>query len=93
MIATVKIIPFATSEAALEAALAAARQAVHPRRALKIRKVGVVSTLLPGLATKVVEKTLRVTDERAGACRRQHRRREARAARSARGRARRSTRC
>ena len=30
----------------------------------KIKKVGVVSTLLPGLAAKVVEKTLRVTEER-----------------------------
>ena len=35
MIATVKIIPFATSEASLKAALATARQAVHPRRALQ----------------------------------------------------------
>ena len=30
----------------------------------RIKKVGVVSTLLPGLAAKVVEKTLRVTQER-----------------------------
>jgi molybdenum cofactor cytidylyltransferase len=30
----------------------------------KIRKVGVVSTLLPGLAAKVVDKTLRVTEAR-----------------------------
>ena len=30
----------------------------------RIRKVGVVSTLLPGLAPKVIDKTLRVTEER-----------------------------
>ncbi|MGH6771270.1 MAG: NTP transferase domain-containing protein, partial [Xanthobacteraceae bacterium] len=49
-----------------DAALAVARTAaplvqVAPYR---IRKVGVVSTILPGLADKVVEKTLRVTSER-----------------------------
>jgi molybdenum cofactor cytidylyltransferase len=30
----------------------------------RVRKVGIVSTLLPGLAPKVIEKTLRVTEER-----------------------------
>src|SRR5258708_809342 len=30
----------------------------------RIRKVGVISTVLPGLADKVIEKTLRVTQER-----------------------------
>jgi molybdenum cofactor cytidylyltransferase len=30
----------------------------------RVRKVGVVSTLLPGLATKVIEKTLKITTER-----------------------------
>ena len=30
----------------------------------RIRKVGVISTMLPGLADKVIEKTLRVTQER-----------------------------
>ena len=54
MIATVKIIPFAVAGSARDAALAAARKAaplikVAPYR---IRKVGVVSTLLPGLATE-----------------------------------------
>ena len=66
MIATVKIIPFAVSAAARDKALAVARAAsplvrVAPYR---IRKVGVVSTVLPGLADKVIEKTLRVTQER-----------------------------
>jgi hypothetical protein len=61
MIATVKIIPFAVAEAARDAALAAAAAArplvrVAPYR---LRKIGVVSTVLPGLATKVIEKTLK----------------------------------
>jgi molybdenum cofactor cytidylyltransferase len=66
MIATVKIIPFAVSRAARDGALAVARQAkplikVAPFR---IRKVGVVSTVLPGLAGKVVDKTLKVMEAR-----------------------------
>jgi molybdenum cofactor cytidylyltransferase len=63
MIATVKIIPFAISSAAHTAALAAARPlvSVAPYR---LKRIGVVSTLLPGLAPKVVEKTLRVTRDR-----------------------------
>jgi molybdenum cofactor cytidylyltransferase len=64
MIATVKIIPFATSEAALKSALAAAAKPFIRVAPYKIRKVGVVSTLLPGLAPKVVDKTLRVTEAR-----------------------------
>jgi molybdenum cofactor cytidylyltransferase len=66
MIATVKIIPFAVAAKARDAALAVARNArplvrIAPYR---IRKIGVVSTLLPGLAGKVIEKTLKVTEER-----------------------------
>jgi molybdenum cofactor cytidylyltransferase len=66
MIATVKIIPFAVAASARDAALAVAKQTsplirVAPYR---IRKIGVVSTLLPGLAPKVIDKTLRVTEER-----------------------------
>ena len=64
MIATVKIIPFAVSEAALKASLAAAGKPFIRVAPYKIKKVGVVSTLLPGLASKVVDKTLRVTEER-----------------------------
>jgi molybdenum cofactor cytidylyltransferase len=64
MIATVKIIPFATSEASLKAALAVAGKPFIRVAPYRIKKVGVVSTLLPGLATKVVEKTLRVTQAR-----------------------------
>jgi len=64
MIATVKIIPFATSEPALKSALELARQPLVRVAPYKIKKVGIVSTLLPGLAPKVVGKTLRVTQER-----------------------------
>jgi len=66
MIATVKIIPFAVSQHARDAALAAAAKAqplvrVAPYR---VRRLGIVSTVLPGLADKVIEKTLRITAER-----------------------------
>jgi molybdenum cofactor cytidylyltransferase len=65
MIATVKIIPFAVSKDACNRALAAARGAPLVRVApYRIRKVGVISTLLPGLADKVIDKTLRVTLDR-----------------------------
>lgn len=66
MIATVKIIPFAVSEKGRDAALAAAKTATPLVRVApyKIGKVGVVSTLLPGLAPKVIDKTLKVTAER-----------------------------
>ena len=66
MIATVKIIPFAVAGALRDAAVSVARAAaplvkVAPYR---IRKVGVISTMLPGLAAKVIDKTMRVTAER-----------------------------
>ena len=64
MIATVKIIPFAVSEAARQAALAVATKRFIRVAPYKVKKIGVVSTLLPGLASKVVEKTLRITEER-----------------------------
>jgi molybdenum cofactor cytidylyltransferase len=66
MIATVKIIPFAVAGSARDAALASVRRSaplisVAPYR---VRKIGVVSTLMPGLANKVIEKTLKITEER-----------------------------
>src|SRR5262249_20855208 len=66
MIATVKIIPFAVGRKERDAALAVARATTPLVRVApyRIRKVGVVSTLLPGLASKVIEKTLKVTEER-----------------------------
>jgi molybdenum cofactor cytidylyltransferase len=64
MIATVKIIPFAVEKAACERALAAAPQPLVRVAPYRVRKVGVVSTVLPGLSPKVIDKTLKVTAER-----------------------------
>ena len=64
MIATVKIIPFAVAKAARDAALAGVTAPLLRIAPYRIRKVGVVSTLLPGLAPKVIEKTLKITAER-----------------------------
>jgi molybdenum cofactor cytidylyltransferase len=65
MIATVKIIPFAVTGSARDEAVSVARTSPLVRVApYRVRKVGVVSTVLPGLADKVIEKTLRVTAER-----------------------------
>ncbi|MGZ5881370.1 MAG: NTP transferase domain-containing protein [Xanthobacteraceae bacterium] len=64
MIATVKIIPFAVAVNARDAALAAAARPLVRVAPYRVRKIGVISTMLPGLATKVIEKTLRVTEER-----------------------------
>lgn len=66
MIATVKIIPFAVSQVTQTKALSIARAAqplvrVAPYR---VRKVGIVSTLLPGLSEKVIDKTIRITGDR-----------------------------
>jgi molybdenum cofactor cytidylyltransferase len=65
MAATVKIIPFA----APGAALAAARESAGSRGAIRVApyrplRIGVVSTLLPGLKSSVVAKTLRVLEHR-----------------------------
>jgi len=66
MIATVKIIPFAVSKSARDKAVTAAAKARPVIRVApyKLRKIGVVSTLLPGLASKVIEKTLKITATR-----------------------------
>jgi molybdenum cofactor cytidylyltransferase len=64
MIATVKIIPFAVARAARDAALAGIAKPLLHVAPYRIRKVGVVSTVLPGLASKVIEKTLKITTER-----------------------------
>ena len=64
MIATVKIIPFAVAASARDMALAAARQPLVQIAPYRIRRVGVVSTLLPGLSPKVIDKTLKITGER-----------------------------
>jgi molybdenum cofactor cytidylyltransferase len=66
MVATVKIIPFAVPAQQRDAAVAVARREAPLLRVAhyRIRRVGVVSTLLPGLAPKVIDKTLKVTEHR-----------------------------
>jgi molybdenum cofactor cytidylyltransferase len=64
MIATVKLIPFGVEAKLRDAAVEAARGGALRIAPYVIKRVGIVSTLLPGLAPKVVEKTLRVTAER-----------------------------
>jgi len=64
MIATVKIIPFAVDKAARDAALAGVPKPLMRVAPYRVRKVGVVSTILPGLASKVIDKTLNITTER-----------------------------
>lgn len=65
MVATVKIIPFAVPEPALESAINAARIsqafAVHP---FQPRRVAVIQTTLPGVKPSVLDKTARITRER-----------------------------
>ncbi len=64
MIATVKIVPFGIEGSLCERAVVAAKTGPMRVAPYKIKRVGVVSTLLPGLAPKVIEKTLRVTADR-----------------------------
>ena len=66
MIATVKIIPFAVAESARDKAVKAALSARPVIRVAPytIRKIGIVSTLLPGLSPKVIDKTLKITAAR-----------------------------
>jgi molybdenum cofactor cytidylyltransferase len=64
MIATVKIIPFGVEGSLRDDAVKAAASGALRIVPYVIKRVGVVSTLLPGLASKVIDKTLRVTAER-----------------------------
>jgi molybdenum cofactor cytidylyltransferase len=71
MVATVKIIPFAVSQSSLAAALAVACDCRLSTAAYQPQRIGVVSTLLPGLKTSVIDKTLRVLADRiapSGSC-------------------------
>ena len=64
MIATVKLSPFGVEKRLCDAAVSAAAGSVLRVAPYVIRRVGIVSTMLPGLAPKVIDKTLRVTAER-----------------------------
>src|ERR1700749_1454068 len=67
MIAAVKLIPFGVEAKLRDAAVKAAGTGALHVAPYTIKRVGIVSTLLPGLASKVVDKTLRVTAERLAA--------------------------
>ncbi len=64
MIATVKIIPFAVSAPSRNAALQVANRSFVRVAPYRITRVGVISTMLPGLSSKVIDKTLKITGER-----------------------------
>lgn len=64
MIATVKLIPFGVEARLRDDAVAAVKGDTLRVSPYVIKRVGIVSTLLPGLALKVIEKTLHVTAER-----------------------------
>jgi molybdenum cofactor cytidylyltransferase len=63
MVATVKIIPFAVPDPVLAAAVSRARGAVRVAQ-FRSKRLAVVSTTLPGLKPSVVDKTMRVLENR-----------------------------
>jgi molybdenum cofactor cytidylyltransferase len=64
MVATVKLIPFGVEAKLRDAAVAATGGGALRIAPYIVKRVGIISTLLPGLAPKVIEKTLRVTADR-----------------------------
>jgi molybdenum cofactor cytidylyltransferase len=64
MAATVKIIPFAIPGAILERAVSSVGEAALRVAPFQALRVGVVSTLLPGLKASIVDKTLLALEER-----------------------------
>jgi molybdenum cofactor cytidylyltransferase len=64
MVGTVKLIPFGVEGRLRDAAVMAAGKGALSIAPYVVKRVGVVSTILPGLAPKVIDKTLRVTAER-----------------------------
>ncbi|WP_407155345.1 NTP transferase domain-containing protein [Bradyrhizobium sp. STM 3557] len=64
MVATVKLIPFGVERRLCDEAVAAAGRDALKVAPYVVKRVGIVSTMLPGLSSKVIDKTLRVTAER-----------------------------
>jgi molybdenum cofactor cytidylyltransferase len=64
MVATVKLIPFGVEAKLRDVAVEAAKGGALRVAPYVIKRVGVISTLLPGLSPKVIDKTLKVTAER-----------------------------
>jgi molybdenum cofactor cytidylyltransferase len=71
MIATVKIIPFALPAKLADAACDEARHSPITVRPYQPHRIGVISTLLPGLKPTTIAKTLRVLEERVAPARSQ----------------------
>jgi molybdenum cofactor cytidylyltransferase len=67
MVATVKIIPFAVPGALLAQAIAATAAPILAVRPYGAMKIGVISTLLPGLKTSIVNKTVAILASRLAA--------------------------
>lgn len=64
MVATVKLIPFGIDSRLRDAAVAIAGEGVLRVAPYRLKHVGIVSTLLPGLPVKVIDKALAVTAKR-----------------------------
>ena len=67
MIGTVKLIPFGVAQSLCDRAVASAVKDTMRVAPFCIKRVGIVSTVLPGLSPKVIEKTLHVTEQRLAA--------------------------
>jgi molybdenum cofactor cytidylyltransferase len=63
MVATIKIIPFAVAGTLLKQAIAAAAESIRIAP-FAPKKIAVFSTLMPGFKSSIIDKTLRVLDER-----------------------------
>lgn len=63
MVATVKIIPYGIAKPAVSQAVLLAKGAIG-LDAYEARRIGVVSTMLPSLKTSVMDKTIRILEER-----------------------------
>jgi len=71
MLATIKIIPFATKQTNLDQASALFQSEAEPLltvRPFRQRKIGLISTRLPNTPDKLVRKSVRVLTERLEAC-------------------------
>ncbi|WP_108660884.1 NTP transferase domain-containing protein [Acuticoccus kandeliae] len=64
MVGTVKIIPFAVSEASVEVAVAALDNGILRVAPWSLRRVAAISTTLPSLKESVIDKTLGIFDRR-----------------------------
>ncbi|SNB62971.1 molybdopterin molybdochelatase /molybdenum cofactor cytidylyltransferase [Arboricoccus pini] len=64
MLATIKIIPFAVPKAAIETALALLRRPLCRIASFVPKRAWLIQTVLPGTSTKMLDKTVRITNER-----------------------------